>query len=282
VRALYLSALVAAVALALGGCSRQPPPMQPAPCIDLNGAPCVVRPDVTPAAPSLAVRDAAAHRKRGARAVRHKRPRRHVADHGAVSQRIPQPAPAAPVPASAEVSTPPAKWTPPPAVEQPETRAASNAPAAPPANPANATVQEQVAVATALAERITALSRLPAPNAKDQPGLAVRNDAAAAAPSNRLVAVLMVRPGVRAVAELRGRVVAIDERYVAVHDKVSAGMTAAGASDVQLMQGQATAINRLTGGEVAAAIVALVVPEAADAFPEIAGYRIFRIPLPAM
>jgi hypothetical protein len=33
---------------------------------------------------------------------------------------------------------------------------------------------------------------------------------------------------------------------------------------------------------VAAAIVALVVPEAADAFPEIAGYRIFRIPLPAM
>jgi hypothetical protein len=185
---------------------------------------------------------------------------------------------------SAEVSAPPAKWTPPPAVEQPETRAASNAPASPPANPANASVQEQVAVATALAERITALSRLPAPNAKDkdQPGGAARIDAAVTPPSNRLVAVLMVRPGVRAVAELRGRVVAIDERYVGAHDKVSAGMTAAGAPDVQLMQGQATAINRLTNGEVAAAIVALVVPEAADAFPEIAGYRVFRIPLPAM
>jgi hypothetical protein len=33
---------------------------------------------------------------------------------------------------------------------------------------------------------------------------------------------------------------------------------------------------------VAAAIVALVVPEASDAFPEIAGFRIFRIPLPTI
>lgn len=280
-RALYLSALGAAVALALGGCSRQPPPMQPAPCVDLSGAPCVAKSDVSSSAPSLAGRDGGVHRKRVAKAMRHKRPRRHVADRRPVAPRIPQAAPSAP-PAPAEVSAPPAKWTPPPAVEQPETRAASNAPA----NPANASVQEQVAVATALAERITALSRLPAPNSKDsnkdQPGAAARNDAAATAPSNRLVAVLMVRPGVRAVTELRGRVVAIDERYVAAHDKVSAGMTAAGAPDVQLMQGQATAINRLTSGEVAAAIVALVVPEAADAFPEIAGYRVFRIPLPAM
>jgi hypothetical protein len=176
---------------------------------------------------------------------------------------------------------PPAKWTPPPAVEQPETRAGDAV--SPPASSANATVQEQVAVAAALAERITALSRLPAPNAKDlnkdQSGVAARSDAAADPASNRLVAVLMVRPGVREIAELRGRVVAIDERYVAAHDKVAAAMTLAGASDVQLMQGQSTAINRLTNGEVAAAIVAVVVPEAAEAFPEIAGFRIFRIPL---
>jgi hypothetical protein len=89
----------------------------------------------------------------------------------------------------------------------------------------------------------------------------------------------MVRPGVRAIPELRGRVIAIDERYILVHDKVTAAIAAAGASEVQLMQGQGTAINRLTNGEVAAAVVALVVPEAADAFPEIAGFRIFRVPL---
>lgn len=178
---------------------------------------------------------------------------------------------------ASEASTAPVRWTPPPAVEQPETRA-GDAPSSPPASSANATVQEQVAVAAALAERITALSRLPAPN-KDQPGSTARSEASAAPTPNRLVAVLMVRPGVRAIAELRGRVVAIDERYVVAHDKVAAAMALAGASDVQLMQGQGTAINRLTNGEVAAAIVALAVPEAADAFPEIAGFRIFRIPL---
>jgi hypothetical protein len=291
VRALHFSALAAVVALALGGCSRQPPPMQPAPpCIDLKGMPCAVEPGVRYSAPSLAGHHAGTHDRRSS-AVRHKRPRRHVEDRGdrdrrGVTLRRPQPAPAPP-PSVETSSTPPVKWMPLPAVEQPETRAAGNAPASPPASTSNATVQEQVAVATALAERITALSRLPAPNGKDlnkdlnkdQPAIAARSDASVAPAPSRLVAVLMVRPGVRAIAELRGRVVAMDERYVAAHDKVASAMALAGASDVQLMQGQGTAINRLTNGEVAAAIVALVVPEAADAFPEIAGFRIFRIPL---
>jgi hypothetical protein len=280
VRVLHSSALAAVVALALGGCSRQPPPMQSAaPCIDLNGMPCRVGPGISHPAPSLSGRDAGTHHHKpsAATAVRHKRKRRHVEDRSVVTPRRPQAARMSP--ASMEAPTPSVKWTPPPPVEQPETRAAGNAPASPPASSANATVQEQVAVATALAERITALSRLPAPNVKDQPSVAARGDLATNPASNRLVAVLMVRPGVREIAELRGRVVAIDERYVAAHDKVAAAMALAGASDVQLMQGQSTAINRLTNGEVAAAIVAVVVPDAADAFPEIAGFRIFRVPL---
>ena len=36
---------------------------------------------------------------------------------------------------------------------------------------------------------------------------------------------------------------------------------------------------RLIAGEVPAAILTLVSPEAAEWFPDIAGYRIFRIPL---
>jgi hypothetical protein len=172
---------------------------------------------------------------------------------------------------------PAAKLSVPAAVEQADPHANASAPAA---NSAAPSVQDQVAVATALADRITALSRLPVPNAKEQPDAAHGDGVAAPPAPNRLVAVLMVRPGVRALSELRGRIVAVDERYGADHNKLTAAMAAAGASDVQLLQGQVTAINRLTSGEVAAAIVAVVVPEAAEAFPEIAGFRIFRVPLP--
>jgi hypothetical protein len=40
-----------------------------------------------------------------------------------------------------------------------------------------------------------------------------------------------------------------------------------------------TAIDRLVEGEVPAAVVALVSADAAQGFPEIAGFKIFRIPL---
>ena len=56
-------------------------------------------------------------------------------------------------------------------------------------------------------------------------------------------------------------------------------IAAAGAAEVQLSEGQTTAINRVAGGEVPAAVLALVSAEAAEAFPEIAGFRIFRVPL---
>jgi hypothetical protein len=278
VRALHYSALALVAALALGGCSRQPPVQAAAPCVDLTGAPCAVRPEVAHPGPSLSGREAGAHRHRSAAAVRHKRRRHHVAESHKMTPRPPQLSEAKP--AAAEPAIPLAKWSaaaPAPA-QQPETRAATAPPTS--SNPSGASVQEQVAVATALAERITALSALPAPNAKAD--AAPRSEGVATSASSRLVAVLMVKPGVRAISDLRGRIVAIDERYAAAHNKVTAGMAAAGASDVQLMQGQGTAINRLTNGEVPAAIVAVVVPEAADAFPEIAGYKTFRVPLPTM
>ena len=39
------------------------------------------------------------------------------------------------------------------------------------------------------------------------------------------------------------------------------------------------AINRLILAEVPAAVLTLVSPEAAEVFPEVAGFRIFRVPL---
>jgi hypothetical protein len=132
-------------------------------------------------------------------------------------------------------------------------------------------VQDQVGVAAGLAERMTAIAA---------PRVAPTNDQAKVQPDARLVAVLMTRPGIKTLSELRGRAVAIDERYVASLRRVATGMGDVGASDVQLLDGQSTAINRLTNGEVVAAVVALVSPEAADAFPELSGFRLFLVPLP--
>jgi hypothetical protein len=202
-------------------------------------------------------------------AARHTRAHHHAEAHHKVTVRQPQVADAAP--AAKEPAIPLAKWNAGAPAKQPDAQAASAS------GTGNASVQEQVAVATALAERITALSALPAPHGKTE--AAAHSESVAAPASSRLVAVLMVRPNVRAISELRGRIIAIDERYAAASSKVTAAMSAAGASDVQLMQGQGTAINRLTNGEVPAAVVALVAPEAAEAFPEIAGYKIIRVPL---
>ena len=54
---------------------------------------------------------------------------------------------------------------------------------------------------------------------------------------------------------------------------------AAGAPEVQLSEGQTTAINRLIDGEVPAAVLALVSPGVAEGYPAIAGFKTFHIPL---
>ncbi len=94
-----------------------------------------------------------------------------------------------------------------------------------------------------------------------------------------LVAILMVGPDIKSVADLKGKTIAIDDRYSASGSTVRTAMVAAGAPQVQLSEGQGTAMNRLSNGEVPAAVVALVTPDAADKFPAFAGYRIFQVPL---
>jgi len=94
-----------------------------------------------------------------------------------------------------------------------------------------------------------------------------------------LVAIVMARPDIRSVADLGGKTIAIDDRYAASGGIVRTAMVAAGASQVQLSEGQGTAMNRLSNGEVPAAVVALVMPDAADKFPQFMGYRIFKVPL---
>jgi hypothetical protein len=149
-------------------------------------------------------------------------------------------------------------------------------------------VQQQVAAATALAEHVTAASAAAVPqqqanNAEASGGSeAAQTEPTASVPTNNpgnLVALLMARPEIKAVSDLTGKDVAIEDQQSASSASIRTAIAAAGAAEVQLNEGRTKAIDRLIGGEVPAAVLTLVSPEAAEWFPDIAGYRIFRIPL---
>ena len=139
------------------------------------------------------------------------------------------------------------------------------------------TILEQVSAATALAEHVTAAAAVAAPEQK-----ANTAEKTAASPPNDtdvLVALLMARPEIKSVSDLASKNIAIDDRQSASSDSVRTAIAAAGAGEVQLSEGQTKAISRLISGEVPAAILTLVSPEAAEWFPDIAGFKIFRVPL---
>ncbi len=118
-------------------------------------------------------------------------------------------------------------------------------------------IEARVAAATVLAERMT-VAAATAPNSKAKTG-----DSSG-------------RPET---PDLTGRTIAIDDRYAASRGSVRTAIVAAGAPEVQLSEGQATAIDRLVNEEVPAAVLALVSADAAEGFSEIAGFKIFLIPL---
>ena len=112
--------------------------------------------------------------------------------------------------------------------------------------------QAQVTAATAVAERVTAATA---------------------------VAILMARPEIKSLSDLAGTNIAIDDKQSAASSSVRIAMAAAGAAEVQLTASQTKAIDRVISGEVPASVLTLASPEAAEGFPEIAGFKIFRLPL---
>ncbi|HWL18373.1 MAG TPA: hypothetical protein VNS33_01810 [Bradyrhizobium sp.] len=150
------------------------------------------------------------------------------------------------------------------------------------------TIRDQVMAATAMAEQLssTAAARPELRAMSSEP----RDDATAAIPAERnvaaspnetdaLVALVMSLPEIKSVTDLAGKTVAIDSGRSKSSTDVRTALVAAGAGEVQLSTGEPRAIERLVNGEVPAAVVTLVSPDAAEAFPEIAGFRVFRIPL---
>jgi hypothetical protein len=160
-----------------------------------------------------------------------------------------------------------------------------------PSNSNTRMIEAMVAAATALAERMTVATAAPAADMKannrdrsSRPETLARGntekpESASANDTDRMVAVLMARPDIKSVSDLTGKTIAIDDRHSASNRSVRTALVAAGAPEVQLSEGQATAINRLVNGEVPAAVLALVTADAAEGFPEIAGFKILHIPL---
>ncbi|WP_315789755.1 hypothetical protein [Bradyrhizobium sp. SZCCHNR3027] len=270
--------------MTVAGCSHSAPQQSAAPCVNLNGTACAPEP---PAGQLAGVEQGTQHRSAAARHApsSNRRVARHrPAVHRTIKPKVAHASPAAEVakPISAATAAPapqvavqpsqPAQPQPAqpqsaqPQPAQPRQSGSGEARAAGIASPDK--VQEQVTVATALAERMTAIASATASAQADDKT------------KGRLVAVLLAGPTVKAVSELRGKVIAIDDRYVASNGRITTAIAAAGAPEVLVLEGQSTAISRLTSGEVAAAVVALVTPEVAEAFPKIAGLMLFEVPLP--
>jgi TRAP-type uncharacterized transport system substrate-binding protein len=135
-------------------------------------------------------------------------------------------------------------------------------------------MQEQVAAATEVAERLTGTA-LAATAGDDVEPI----EGEASNKTELLVAVVMTRPEIKSIADLAGKSVALDERYSASSVDVWVGFVVAGTVSVEVSAGRSAAIDRLSNGEVTAAVLTLVSADAADGFPEIAGFKIFRVPL---
>jgi curved DNA-binding protein CbpA len=130
------------------------------------------------------------------------------------------------------------------------------------------TIQELVTAATALAERTTvavAVSQGAPPTTSNQ--------------IDSRIAILIARPEIKSMSDLTGKAIAIDDRLLELSRNIEIAMTAAGATEVRVNQPEWKPSEPVIDGAVPAAVLTLVSREAADAFPEIPGFRIFRIPL---
>jgi hypothetical protein len=134
------------------------------------------------------------------------------------------------------------------------------------------TIQEQVAAAIAVAKRRTVAALATARDVEPVEGRAPNK-------KDILVAIVMARPEIRSVYDLEGKDVAMDEEYSESRNDILVAFVIAGALPDQFSAAPTTAINRLLNREVPAAVLALVSPDSAEGFPDVAGFKIFQIPL---
>jgi hypothetical protein len=251
--------VICALATSLAGCSSQPRTQQS--CAGLNPLACLTAVDV-PIEPASYDSDAASVKPVSTVAWRDDTPAgSHV--YRPV-RRVPRPikvakaTPAVPLPLPSPRAT---QQTTGNAVASQGARAETPDPSTADV-PDGRTTEQQVAAASAVAE-----------------GMSV---ATLDASMDVLVAILVTGPDIKSVSDLAGKTIAIDDRYSESSiGRIRTAISAAGAVEVQVSKGQATAISRLVSKDVPAAMVGLVSASAADSFPELPRLRTFRVPLSA-
>ena len=95
--------------------------------------------------------------------------------------------------------------------------------------------------------------------------------------AERAVALLLVAPEITWLSELAGKNIAIDEAVSASNDEARRWLAAM--VNAELAGGRTKALDRLVKGEVSAAVLTLSYPETAEWSSEIAGFKVFQIPL---
>jgi hypothetical protein len=204
--------------------------------------------------------------------------RKKPEDRQAILTATPEPLPrprAEVAPHDVEVRESPASINPtsePPPVAKSE--AENGPPSAGTSNPPKErTPQQLVMAALAIAEQIT--------NAETPEGhVNDRSDETKAGDANApRVALLISRPDVTSVSALKGLNVAIDASLSATERDIRSALIAAGAADPQFVVSDVSPLDRLISGDVQAAVVKLVSTDAADAFPDIKGFKVLRVPL---
>ena len=141
--------------------------------------------------------------------------------------------------------------------------------------PAQRSARELVVAALAIAEQITNAETPKAPD-NDRTDETKAGDAIAPTPP---VALLLSRPDVKSATALNGLNVAIDKAQSAEEEDIRTALAAAGAADAKLSISDASPLDRLISGDVQAAVVKLVSADAAEAFPDIKGFKVLRVPL---
>jgi outer membrane biosynthesis protein TonB len=144
------------------------------------------------------------------------------------------------------------------------------------------TPQEQVMAALAVAELITNAETPKAAgnDGADETKSATAGDTAVHSRDvGGLVALLISRPDVKSASALKGLNVAVDAARSGDTEDIRLALAAAGATETQLSVSDASPLDRLISGDVQAAVLKLVSPDAAEAFPDIKGFKVLRVPL---
>jgi hypothetical protein len=143
------------------------------------------------------------------------------------------------------------------------------------------TAQQQVIEAMAMADRLTAITLVREPTGTSANPATETDEAASGSPDNpdNLVALVAARPEIHSLSDLNNKPLAIEQKQLAAGGGFAAALIAAGAAEVQFSEGTAPPVDRLISGEVPAAVLTLATREAAEWFPDIEGFRIFRVPL---